>query len=133
MPKTSHKRAGFTLPEVMIVILIIGILLAIALPTFAKARARARLEVILANMKRIEGAREMCYIEQGVGGFNFGHNCTWETLQSNGYWQGAWPHNQPISGAYRPQGARVGARLEVTFRGRTQEQWRTDTTLWDLL
>lgn len=114
-------------------VLIIGILLTIAVPVFAKSRAKARLQVILTNMKRIEDAREICYMEQGVGGFNFGNECTWTELQSRDYWTGPWPNNQPISGNYFPQGRRVGARLEVTFRDRTQEEWRTNTTLWDLL
>ncbi len=41
-PKLPHKEGGFTLIEVMVVVLIIGVLLAIGVPTFLGARERAQ-------------------------------------------------------------------------------------------
>jgi prepilin-type N-terminal cleavage/methylation domain-containing protein len=54
--KRSHK--GFTLVEIMIVVLIIGILLAIAVPNFIRARESSRAKSCVANLKQIESAKE---------------------------------------------------------------------------
>jgi prepilin-type N-terminal cleavage/methylation domain-containing protein len=51
------KRRAFTLVEVMIIILIIGILLAIAVPQFRKVRGEARLARVKADLKAINDAR----------------------------------------------------------------------------
>jgi prepilin-type N-terminal cleavage/methylation domain-containing protein len=54
--KRAHK--GFTLVEIMIVVLIIGILLAIAVPNFIRARETSRAKSCVANLKQIEAAKE---------------------------------------------------------------------------
>jgi prepilin-type N-terminal cleavage/methylation domain-containing protein len=53
-----NKQRAFTLVEIMIVVLIIGILMAIAIPNFMSARRRSQTSSCIANLKQIEGAKE---------------------------------------------------------------------------
>lgn len=78
----TKSSAGFTLIELMIVIAIIGILAAIAVPNFNRARAQAKKKSCVANMKTIEGAVELYNMENAVSGAT---PPTVANLQSNGY------------------------------------------------
>ena len=65
MYKRNSKRKGFTLVEIMIVVLIIGILLAIAVPNFIKARQNSRLQSVVGNLKQIDGAKQQWAMDLG--------------------------------------------------------------------
>ncbi|MBU4194041.1 MAG: prepilin-type N-terminal cleavage/methylation domain-containing protein [Actinobacteria bacterium] len=56
MMHRSKGSKGFTLIELMIVILIIAILVAIAIPVFLAARANAQRRTCQANLRTLEGA-----------------------------------------------------------------------------
>jgi len=60
----SHK-SGFTLVEIMIVVAIIGLLAAIAIPNFLKARTTSQQTACINNLRLVEAAKEQWALEQG--------------------------------------------------------------------
>ena len=59
----SSRRAAFTLVEIMIVVAIIALLAAIAIPNFVKARAAGQRSACIANLKQIDGAKATWALE----------------------------------------------------------------------
>jgi prepilin-type N-terminal cleavage/methylation domain-containing protein len=61
--KLITKRAGFTLVEIMIVVAIIALLAAIAVPGFLRARKRSQASKIINDLRMISGAIDQYAIE----------------------------------------------------------------------
>lgn len=59
----NKKNKGFTLVEIMIVVMIIGILLAIAVPNFIRARETSRARTCVGNLKQIDSGKEQYAME----------------------------------------------------------------------
>jgi prepilin-type N-terminal cleavage/methylation domain-containing protein len=64
MMKRNNK--GFTLVELMVVLLILGILVAIAIPIYNNAQANAKKQACEANIRTINGAVAQCAAEKGI-------------------------------------------------------------------
>jgi len=59
------NRAGFTLVEIMIVVAIIGLLAAIAIPNFVHSRARSQATACINNLRQIDSAIQQFAMETG--------------------------------------------------------------------
>jgi len=64
MKKASNK--GFTLVEIMIVVVIIGLLAAMAIPAFQKVRQNSQDKAVLNNARQLSAAADQYYLENGV-------------------------------------------------------------------
>lgn len=59
----NRKKNGFTLVEMLIVVLIVGILAAAALPTYRVAVAKSRITAVLPILRKIREAQQMYFVE----------------------------------------------------------------------
>ena len=63
MKLNTSRKAGFTLVEIMIVVAIIGLLAAIAIPNFVRARNTAQQNACINNLRQLDGAKQQWAIE----------------------------------------------------------------------
>ena len=65
MKINTSRNAGFTLVEIMIVVAIIGLLAAIAIPNFVKARNTSQKNACINNLRQIDSATQQWALETG--------------------------------------------------------------------
>src|ERR687896_78195 len=78
LQKLNKNRGGFTLVEIMIVVAIIALLAAIAVPNFLRARKRSQASRILEDLRLIDAAVDQYAIEANKIA---GEAVTWAQIQ----------------------------------------------------
>jgi prepilin-type N-terminal cleavage/methylation domain-containing protein len=63
----NNKKSGFTLVEIMIVVAIIGLLAAIAIPSFMNARTRSQTSACQNNLRQISGTKDQYALDNNNG------------------------------------------------------------------
>ena len=78
-PNLNTRRQGFTLVEIMIVVAILALLAAIAVPNFLRARKRSHAVMILQDLRLIDAAVDKYALETGRPK---GYEVQWSDIQS---------------------------------------------------
>ena len=95
--KTNMRRthSAFTLVEIMIVVAIIGLLAALAVPGFMRARKQSQGRRIVNDARQMDAAVDQWALERGAS-----NGSTIDTVGAANYLKRAWPANDLLGNAY---------------------------------
>ena len=122
------KQVGFTLVEIMIVVAIIGLLAAIAVPSFMRARMRAQASTILNECRQVDSSKDVYALENTKTGTV---TPTWADLTpylkpgSKLAYSGG---NDTLGNAFNI--ANIQSRLQVSATTKTALSTAADDTFW---
>ncbi len=91
----QRKQAGFTLVEIMIVVAIIGLLAALAVPGFIRSRMRSQGERTVNDCRIMDHAIDQWAIETGQK-----NGSPVDTVKASQYLKGTWPTNDVLGESY---------------------------------
>jgi prepilin-type N-terminal cleavage/methylation domain-containing protein len=118
------SQTGFTLIEIMIVVAIIGVVSAIAVPNYVKARTSSQVKACIANLKQINGVKSQWAIENKKG-----DNDTPLTSDLTAYLQGGMPVC-PANGTYTIRRVASSPRCSMYSAGHTLANLDMDDDPW---
>jgi prepilin-type N-terminal cleavage/methylation domain-containing protein len=119
MARNHRNSKGFTLVEIMIVVLIIGLLLAIAVPNFINARTNSRVQTCIADLKQIDSAKQQYAMADGL----ISGSAVDDASALVPTYLTAWPTG-PVTGTYAANA--VGS--DPTFNGENAAWYSTNCT-----
>jgi prepilin-type N-terminal cleavage/methylation domain-containing protein len=125
--KFNKRRGGFTLVEIMIVVAIIALLAAIAVPGFLRARKRSQASRIINDLRLIDSAVDQYAIETNKASGNPVAVTDWTNYLKKGtnlYTTG----NDILGNAYGAQTVDSLPKVNVSSRAALSDV--TDSTFW---
>jgi prepilin-type N-terminal cleavage/methylation domain-containing protein len=110
--RIARNTKGFTLVEIMIVVAIIGLLAAIAVPNFVQARNQARKNTCINNLRLIDASKEQYALEN-----NKDNACTPDSTDLTPYLKnGQWPQcSSATTDTYSASIGAIGVKPQCAF------------------
>lgn len=112
--KIRNNKAAFTLVEIMIVVAIIGLLAALAIPGFVKARKQSQGRRILNDVRQMDAAIDQWALETGQT-----DGATINTTLAGSYLKTAWKSNDLLGNPFGPASPVVGTN-QITIATTTK-------------